>query len=122
MDFSKWLSLQMYILTFTSFTSLLLHCPWLSFQAQVGWLQHDFGHLSVFHKSKWDHLLHHITIGFIKVKNAHHSPKSVEERFNNSYLCMTHTDTYTHQSVNHVLFCNFLNRLIMKVLPTLMII
>lgn len=35
-------------------------------QAQTGWIQHDFGHLSVFKFSKWDHLLHYFTMGFIK--------------------------------------------------------
>ncbi|XP_043923383.1 acyl-CoA 6-desaturase isoform X2 [Protopterus annectens] len=35
-------------------------------QAQAGWLQHDFGHLSVFKKSKWNHLFHKIVIGHLK--------------------------------------------------------
>ena len=35
-------------------------------QAQAGWLQHDFGHLSVFQKSQWNHLWHNITIGHLK--------------------------------------------------------
>lgn len=36
-------------------------------QAQAGWLQHDFGHLSVFSTSTWNHLLHHFVIGHLKV-------------------------------------------------------
>ncbi|XP_078536730.1 acyl-CoA (8-3)-desaturase isoform X2 [Lissotriton helveticus] len=34
--------------------------------AQAGWLQHDYGHLSVFSKSKWNHWLHHFVIGHLK--------------------------------------------------------
>uniref|UniRef100_A0A8U8AYC0 Uncharacterized protein n=1 Tax=Geospiza parvula TaxID=87175 RepID=A0A8U8AYC0_GEOPR len=30
----------------------------LLFQVQASWLQHDLGHLSVFRKTKWNHLLH----------------------------------------------------------------
>ncbi|XP_063053321.1 acyl-CoA 6-desaturase [Engraulis encrasicolus] len=39
-------------------------------QAQAGWLQHDFGHLSVFKKSKWNHLLHKFIIGHLKGASA----------------------------------------------------
>uniref|UniRef100_A0A8D0F713 Cytochrome b5 heme-binding domain-containing protein n=1 Tax=Strix occidentalis caurina TaxID=311401 RepID=A0A8D0F713_STROC len=35
-------------------------------QAQAGWLQHDFGHLSVFSKSKWNHWVHKFVIGHLK--------------------------------------------------------
>ncbi|XP_067902277.1 acyl-CoA 6-desaturase isoform X3 [Heterodontus francisci] len=35
-------------------------------KAQSGWLQHDFGHLSVFRNSKWNHLLHKFLIGHMK--------------------------------------------------------
>ncbi|XP_064404994.1 acyl-CoA 6-desaturase-like [Halichondria panicea] len=35
-------------------------------QAQSGWLQHDFGHLSVFNSSKLNHAVHDITIGLMK--------------------------------------------------------
>ncbi|XP_043561956.1 acyl-CoA 6-desaturase isoform X3 [Chiloscyllium plagiosum] len=35
-------------------------------KAQSGWLQHDFGHLSVFRSSKWNHLLHKFLIGHMK--------------------------------------------------------
>ncbi|XP_078472013.1 acyl-CoA 6-desaturase-like isoform X2 [Lampetra fluviatilis] len=35
-------------------------------QAQAGWLQHDFGHLSVFRSSRWNHLLHKFIIGHLK--------------------------------------------------------
>lgn len=40
-------------------------------QAQCGWLQHDFGHLSVFHNSTWDHFFHYFTLGFIKGASPH---------------------------------------------------
>jgi fatty acid desaturase 2 (delta-6 desaturase) len=36
-------------------------------QAQAGWSQHDYGHLSVFKTSKMNHFFHRILIGFIKV-------------------------------------------------------
>ncbi|XP_017588473.1 PREDICTED: fatty acid desaturase 1 [Corvus brachyrhynchos] len=35
-------------------------------QAQAGWLQHDFGHLSVFSKSRWNHWVHKFVIGHLK--------------------------------------------------------
>uniref|UniRef100_A0AAY4DXQ4 Cytochrome b5 heme-binding domain-containing protein n=1 Tax=Denticeps clupeoides TaxID=299321 RepID=A0AAY4DXQ4_9TELE len=39
-------------------------------QAQAGWLQHDFGHLSVFRNSFWDHLVHQFVIGHLKGASA----------------------------------------------------
>ncbi|KAG8563757.1 hypothetical protein GDO81_016194 [Engystomops pustulosus] len=39
-------------------------------QAQAGWLQHDFGHLSVFKKSKWNHIGHKFVIGHLKGASA----------------------------------------------------
>uniref|UniRef100_A0AAQ6APR5 acyl-CoA (8-3)-desaturase n=1 Tax=Amphiprion ocellaris TaxID=80972 RepID=A0AAQ6APR5_AMPOC len=35
-------------------------------QSQAGWLQHDFGHLSVFKKSSWNHILQKFIIGHLK--------------------------------------------------------
>jgi len=35
-------------------------------QAQAGWLQHDFGHLSVFKSNKMNHFMHHIVLSIIK--------------------------------------------------------
>ncbi|CAF1224300.1 unnamed protein product [Rotaria sordida] len=35
-------------------------------EAQCGWTQHDFGHLSVFRKSSWNHVVHNFFMGFIK--------------------------------------------------------
>ncbi|XP_006911280.1 fatty acid desaturase 2 [Pteropus alecto] len=35
-------------------------------QVQTGWLQHDLGHLSVYKKSKWNHLAHKFVIGHLK--------------------------------------------------------
>ncbi|XP_077423964.1 acyl-CoA 6-desaturase [Vanacampus margaritifer] len=39
-------------------------------QIQAGWLQHDFGHLSVFKKSSWNHLGQKLLIGHIKGASA----------------------------------------------------
>uniref|UniRef100_A0A7N6AA47 acyl-CoA (8-3)-desaturase n=1 Tax=Anabas testudineus TaxID=64144 RepID=A0A7N6AA47_ANATE len=39
-------------------------------QSQAGWLQHDFGHLSVFKKSYWNHVVHKFVIGHIKGASA----------------------------------------------------
>ncbi|XP_040184352.1 acyl-CoA 6-desaturase isoform X1 [Rana temporaria] len=39
-------------------------------QAQAGWLQHDFGHLSVFKTSKWNHIGHKFVIGHLKGASA----------------------------------------------------
>ncbi|XP_044125415.1 acyl-CoA 6-desaturase [Bufo gargarizans] len=39
-------------------------------QAQAGWLQHDFGHLSIFKKSKWNHIGHKFVIGHLKGASA----------------------------------------------------
>ncbi|KAL7857681.1 hypothetical protein AOLI_G00177830 [Acnodon oligacanthus] len=40
-------------------------------QSQAGWLQHDFGHLSVFKRSSWDHVMHKFVIGHLKGASAH---------------------------------------------------
>nr|KAF6275405.1 fatty acid desaturase 2 [Myotis myotis] len=40
-------------------------------QAQAGWLQHDYGHLSVYKTSMWNHLVHKFVIGHLKS----HSPR-----------------------------------------------
>ncbi|XP_051807616.1 acyl-CoA 6-desaturase isoform X1 [Acanthochromis polyacanthus] len=39
-------------------------------QSQAGWLQHDFGHLSVFKKSGWNHILQKFIIGHLKGASA----------------------------------------------------
>ncbi|XP_030880702.1 acyl-CoA 6-desaturase isoform X1 [Leptonychotes weddellii] len=39
-------------------------------QAQAGWLQHDYGHLSVFKKSAWNHVVHKFIIGHLKGASA----------------------------------------------------
>lgn len=39
-------------------------------QSQAGWLQHDFGHLSVFKRSGWDHVSHKFVIGHLKGASA----------------------------------------------------
>uniref|UniRef100_G3UG72 Acyl-CoA (8-3)-desaturase n=1 Tax=Loxodonta africana TaxID=9785 RepID=G3UG72_LOXAF len=64
MDVAAWLTLWLFG---TSFVPFLLCAVLLSaVQAQAGWLQHDFGHLSVFSTSTWNHLLHHFVIGHLK--------------------------------------------------------
>nr|A0A0C5PRW9.1 RecName: Full=Fatty acid desaturase 2; AltName: Full=Acyl-CoA 6-desaturase; AltName: Full=Delta(6) fatty acid desaturase; Short=Fads2 (delta6); AltName: Full=Delta-6 fatty acid desaturase [Tachysurus fulvidraco]AJQ20793.1 fatty acyl Delta6 desaturase [Tachysurus fulvidraco] len=50
--------------------SLLLSVLLATSQAQAGWLQHDFGHLSVFKNSTWDHLMHKFIIGHLKGASA----------------------------------------------------
>ncbi|XP_070313572.1 acyl-CoA 6-desaturase isoform X3 [Odocoileus virginianus] len=39
-------------------------------QAQAGWLQHDYGHLSVYKKSMWNHIVHKFVIGHLKGASA----------------------------------------------------
>uniref|UniRef100_A0A4W5M6B5 Fatty acid desaturase 2 n=1 Tax=Hucho hucho TaxID=62062 RepID=A0A4W5M6B5_9TELE len=52
--------------------SLTLLCSLMlaTSQAQAGWLQHDFGHLSVFKKSSWNHVLQKFVIGHLKGASA----------------------------------------------------
>ncbi|XP_078113236.1 acyl-CoA Delta-6 desaturase-like [Sander vitreus] len=55
----------------TSWTLTFLSAVMLATtQLQAGWLQHDFGHLSVFKKSSWNHLLHKFVIGHLKGASA----------------------------------------------------
>ncbi|EPQ11433.1 Fatty acid desaturase 1 [Myotis brandtii] len=64
LDAAAWLTLRAFG---TSFVPFVLCAVLLSaVQAQAGWLQHDFGHLSVFGTSRWNHLLHHFVIGHLK--------------------------------------------------------
>ncbi|NWI41724.1 FADS2 desaturase, partial [Picathartes gymnocephalus] len=51
-------------------TTLILACILTTSQAQAGWLQHDFGHLSVFKKSSWNHVVHKFVIGHLKGASA----------------------------------------------------
>lgn len=64
LDVLAWLTLWHFGTSAVPFlvTALLLG----TVQAQAGWLQHDYGHLSVFSKSKWNHWLHHFVIGHLK--------------------------------------------------------
>ncbi|XP_067849900.1 acyl-CoA 6-desaturase [Heptranchias perlo] len=64
LEFLAWLTLSYFGTGWipTLITALILATS----QAQSGWLQHDFGHLSVFQKSKWNHLLHKFLIGHMK--------------------------------------------------------
>uniref|UniRef100_A0A8C7NH02 Cytochrome b5 heme-binding domain-containing protein n=1 Tax=Oncorhynchus mykiss TaxID=8022 RepID=A0A8C7NH02_ONCMY len=52
--------------------SLTLLCSLMlaTSQAQAGWLQHDYGHLSVCKKSGWNHKLHKFVIGHLKGASA----------------------------------------------------
>ncbi|KAJ8320961.1 hypothetical protein KUTeg_002548 [Tegillarca granosa] len=40
-------------------------------QAQAGWTQHDYGHMSVFNSHKINHIFHHFVIGHIKAASSH---------------------------------------------------
>ncbi|KAF8571467.1 hypothetical protein P879_01097 [Paragonimus westermani] len=40
-------------------------------QSQASWLQHDFGHLSVFKTTWWNHFFHEITMGLSKGSSCH---------------------------------------------------
>ncbi|NXO02625.1 FADS2 desaturase, partial [Rhinopomastus cyanomelas] len=51
-------------------TTLIISCILTTSQAQAGWLQHDFGHLSVFKKSSWNHIVHKFVIGHLKGASA----------------------------------------------------
>ncbi|KFO91413.1 Fatty acid desaturase 2, partial [Buceros rhinoceros silvestris] len=51
-------------------TTLIVACILTTSQAQAGWLQHDFGHLSVFKKSSWNHIIHKFIIGHLKGASA----------------------------------------------------
>ncbi|KAL7992024.1 hypothetical protein Chor_016280 [Crotalus horridus] len=64
LDVSAWLNIWYFGTSLVPFliTALLLG----TVQAQAGWLQHDFGHLSVFGKSKWNHWIHKFVIGHLK--------------------------------------------------------
>ncbi|XP_071004882.1 acyl-CoA 6-desaturase [Oncorhynchus clarkii lewisi] len=52
--------------------SLTLLCSLMlaTSQSQAGWLQHDYGHLSVCKKSSWNHVLHKFVIGHLKGASA----------------------------------------------------
>ncbi|XP_043773202.1 fatty acid desaturase 2-like protein FADS2B [Cervus elaphus] len=46
--------------------TIFISCLLTVAQAQSGFLQHDMGHLSIFKKSKWDHLLQKFVMGHLK--------------------------------------------------------
>ncbi|XP_021107402.1 fatty acid desaturase 2 isoform X5 [Heterocephalus glaber] len=50
--------------------TLLTACILATAQAQAGWLQHDYGHLSVYKKSGWNHVVHKFVIGHLKGASA----------------------------------------------------
>ncbi|XP_035251599.1 acyl-CoA (8-3)-desaturase-like [Anguilla anguilla] len=64
LDVAAWLILWLWGPSWVPFivTAILLG----TVQAQAGWLQHDFGHLSVFGTSRWNHLAHRFVIGHLK--------------------------------------------------------
>lgn len=58
-------------------------------EAQCGWIQHDFGHLSVFKNVSWNHIFHQFFIGLTKGASAdwwnnmhfqHHSKPNVIDK------------------------------------------
>jgi fatty acid desaturase 2 (delta-6 desaturase) len=67
-------------------TTLILY---IIAEAQCGWIQHDFGHLSVFKKASWNHAFHQLYIGFTKGASAdwwnnmhfqHHSKPNIIDK------------------------------------------
>ncbi|XP_053924238.1 acyl-CoA (8-3)-desaturase [Cuculus canorus] len=64
LDVAAWLTIWYFGASTLSFllSAVLLG----TVQAQAGWLQHDFGHLSVFSKSRWNHWVHKFVIGHLK--------------------------------------------------------
>lgn len=48
-------------------TWMVSACLVVTSQAQSGWLQHDFGHHTVFNTTKYNHILHDVSIGLMKV-------------------------------------------------------
>uniref|UniRef100_A0A3Q3ITL7 Cytochrome b5 heme-binding domain-containing protein n=1 Tax=Monopterus albus TaxID=43700 RepID=A0A3Q3ITL7_MONAL len=50
--------------------SLTFLCAVLLATSQAGWLQHDFGHLSVCKTSRWNHLVQKFVIGSLKGASA----------------------------------------------------
>nr|AYG96561.1 fatty acid desaturase 1 [Lepisosteus oculatus] len=64
LDVLAWLTLWLGGASWWAFavTAILLS----TVQAQAGWLQHDFGHLSVCGTSRWNHLFHRFVIGHLK--------------------------------------------------------
>jgi len=68
------------------FTFALSCLLFVTAQAQAGWLQHDFGHLSVFSSTGTNHKVHTVIMGFLKAASAdwwnwrhyqHHSKPNV---------------------------------------------
>lgn len=51
-------------------------CLVVTSQAQAGWLQHDFGHHTVFNSTKLNHILHYLTICLMKVDTAAQAMKT----------------------------------------------
>ncbi|NXG48657.1 FADS1 desaturase, partial [Psilopogon haemacephalus] len=56
LDAAAWLILFYHGISLVPFVASLLVLTIA--QTQASWLQHDFGHLSVFEETKWNHLLH----------------------------------------------------------------
>uniref|UniRef100_A0A8C3AAP4 acyl-CoA (8-3)-desaturase n=1 Tax=Cyclopterus lumpus TaxID=8103 RepID=A0A8C3AAP4_CYCLU len=68
----------------TSWTLTFLSAVMLATaQLQAGWLQHDFGHLSVFKKSSWNHVLHKFAIGHLKygIKKIKYMPYHYQHQY-----------------------------------------
>lgn len=78
--------------------------PWLTalvlisaMQAQAGWLQHDFGHLTVCSTSKWNHILHYSIVNFWKGASSywwnrrhfqHHTKPNVVSVHGAAFTCL----------------------------------
>ncbi|CAL9697434.1 unnamed protein product [Knipowitschia caucasica] len=68
LETGAWLLLRLWG---TGWGPTLLGCLLLTVvQAQASWLQHDFGHLSVFKRSRWNHVAQRFVIGHLKGASA----------------------------------------------------
>ncbi|KAH0621061.1 hypothetical protein JD844_022075 [Phrynosoma platyrhinos] len=68
MEALAWLIISYYGTSWS--TTFILVIILATSQVQAGWLQHDFGHLSVFKKSIWNHIVHKFVIGHLKGASA----------------------------------------------------
>ncbi|CAF0780983.1 unnamed protein product [Rotaria sp. Silwood1] len=68
LDFAAYFVLFRFGTSWLSYLTALL-CYVIA-AAQCGWIQHDFGHLSVFKKPSWNHVVHQFFMGFIKGGSA----------------------------------------------------
>lgn len=81
LEFASWWLLWYFGNTWT--TWILAAVLLTTSQAQTGWLQHDFGHHTVFNSTKLNHFFHDITIGFMKVQLVWYNDTCIFLLYNN---------------------------------------